>query len=73
MNYERNQNRIFILILVLSCLFLNISSTTTAYINNFNYDKGGENWPKSCKGDEQSPIDITGPFSYKSKNSNFNK
>ncbi len=63
MNYVRNQNRIFILILLLTCLFLSIYSTP---FNNFNYDKGGEDWGKECKTGPQSPLDITGPFMYKS-------
>jgi len=64
MNYEtKNINNLFILTIIVSCCFANIYSTA---FNHFNYDKGGEDWNGACKGGNQSPIDITGPFKYKS-------
>jgi hypothetical protein len=34
--------------------------------NNFNYDKGGDDWTGECQTGNQSPIDINAPFVFKS-------
>jgi carbonic anhydrase len=40
--------------------------------NSWNFNKGGADWPDSCKGDNQSPIDISQPFEYRELNITFN-
>ena len=34
---------------------------------SWNYNKGGLNWPSTCQGDNQAPLDIHEPFTHKSK------
>lgn len=33
---------------------------------NWDYNKGGADWPEECKKGNQAPIDIGKPFEYKS-------
>lgn len=63
MNSYKNQNRLFLFTIVFSLFFFNIGSSPS-----YNYIKGGEDWTGACKGGNQSPIDLSGPFEYKSIN-----
>jgi hypothetical protein len=54
-------NILFIILIFLNPFLLQISST------KWNFNKGGEDWPNSCKNGDQGGIDISGPFEYKSK------
>ncbi len=37
-------------------------------VSNWDYVKGGADWSGSCKEGDQAPIDISKPFTFKSKN-----
>ena len=32
---------------------------------SWNFEKGGEDWPKSCKNHNQAPLDLAAPFQFK--------
>ena len=38
---------------------------------SWDYEKNGKDWPELCKKDNQSPIDISPPFTYKELKINF--
>jgi len=46
-------------------LLKNVSNSSSS---KWDFEKGGQDWPESCKTAEQAPIDISKPFDYKSKN-----
>lgn len=54
------------------CFYLIICAHMLSNVSNstvkWNFDKGGQDWPESCKDGEQAPIDIGKPFEFKSKN-----
>ena len=33
----------------------------------WNFDKGGEDWPSTCRNSNQAPLDIAAPFQFKGK------
>lgn len=51
-------------------LILITNSFTLITPNHWNFIKGGDDWPHSCKKGKQAPIDIKGPFTYKSNQKN---
>ncbi len=65
MEYYANisKNSFIILYFIFFVLFLKYVSTTQL---KWDFDKGGEDWPNSCKEGNQAPIDISKPFEYKS-------
>lgn len=56
-NYSKINSKLFLILLLLSNLIL---------CSSWDYNKGGEDWPESCKTPDQSPIDLSHPFEYRS-------
>lgn len=56
--------KIFILLLI----FYSSTKITKCTIPKWNYYKNGEDWPNSCRKGLQAPIDVVGPFKYRSIN-----
>lgn len=46
-------------------LLLIFSFASSKMMPKWNFDKGGEDWPKSCRTHDQAPIDIAAPFEFK--------
>jgi len=65
MEYLKNKSKstcmisyLFFFSLLLQC----VSNTEMKW----DFNKGGQDWPDSCKTGDQAPIDISKPFEYKS-------
>lgn len=52
------KTKIFLLLLILSL-------TSSKIMPSWNFDKGGEDWTKSCRNHNQAPLDIAAPFQFK--------
>ena len=52
------KSKIFLFLLILSL-------TYTKIMPSWNFEKGGEDWPKSCKNHNQAPLDLAAPFQFK--------
>ena len=52
----------FFYFIIFAHLLINVSNSTVKW----NFEKGGQDWPESCKNGDQAPIDISKPFEFKS-------
>lgn len=53
----------FFYFLLFAHLLVNVSNSNVKW----SFEKGGQDWPDSCKNGDQAPIDISHPFEFKSK------
>jgi len=53
------------LLSILFILLLILSFSCSKMMPKWNFDKGGEDWPKSCRTLNQPPFDLSAPFEYK--------
>ena len=62
---QKTKNSLFLII------FLSAHLLNSTYSFSWNFEKGGNDWPDTCNEGNQAPIDISAPFTYKSKIKNF--
>lgn len=60
-NKTNKTNTLFFMLLILTNFLILINTT------KWNFEKKGDDWSSSCKHGKQAPIDISAPFTYKSK------
>lgn len=58
---EKKRTILFLTLIIFAHCLIFISNTS------WNFEKGGADWPQSCKDGNQAPIDISAPFTYKRK------
>jgi carbonic anhydrase len=66
------KSKLFILLLIYATqiMFFCVEKVRTGKVN-WDYNKGGEDWPETCKRGDQAPLDISQPFKFKKSEISF--